>query len=67
MTEQTLTPQISFIEELRGSGWLIGPAWLKQPEREWPEQINIIIASDTEDMPVSKLITQAKGKTTNVQ
>ena len=39
------------IEELKRSECLIGPACLKRPESEWPEQLNLIFASDEENIP----------------
>ena len=32
------------IEELKRSEWLTGLAWLKRPESEGPEQLNLIFA-----------------------
>ena len=43
------TRAISF-EELNSCERLIGPAWLKQPETEWPEQVNLMFASDEESI-----------------
>ena len=40
------------IEELR-SELLIGPAWLKQPQSEWPEKVNLVFAPDEENIPSS--------------
>ena len=34
------------IEELKRIDWLTGPAWLRRPESERPEQVNLIFASD---------------------
>ena len=34
------------VDELKRSEWLTGPAWLKQRENEWPEQVKLTIASD---------------------
>ena len=34
------------VDELKRSEWLTGPAWLKQRENEWPEQLNLTFASD---------------------
>ena len=37
------------VDGTKRSQWLTGPAWLKQPEREWPEQLNLTIASDKQN------------------
>ena len=55
------------IEELKGSEWLTGPAWLKRPQNEWPEQVNLIFASDEENIPSSVLMIQAEEKKAVIQ
>ena len=47
------------VDELKRSEWLTGPAWLKQPESEWPEQVNITFASD-EQMVFSAKVEEKK-------
>ena len=32
------------VDELKRSEWLTGPAWLKERENEWPEQVNLTFA-----------------------
>ena len=44
---ETGTRAINF-DELKRSEWLTGPAWLKQRENEWSEQMNLTFASDEE-------------------
>ena len=55
------------IEELKRSEWLTGPAWLKRPETEWPERVNLIFASDEENLPSSVFMIQAKEKKAVIQ
>ena len=50
------------IEELKRSEWLTGPVWLKRPETEWPEQVNLIFASDEDNIPSSVFMIQAEEK-----
>ena len=37
------------VDELKRSEWLTGPAWLRQRENEWPEQVNLTFASDEQN------------------
>ena len=37
------------VDELKRSEWLSWPAWLKQRENEWPEQLNLTFASDEQN------------------
>ena len=50
------------IEELKRIEWLTAPAWLKRLESEWPEQVNLIFASDEENILSSVFMIQAEGK-----
>ena len=55
------------IEELKRSEWLTAPAWLKRRESEWPEQVNLIFASDEENIPSSVFMIQAEEEKAVVQ
>ena len=55
------------IEELKRNECLIGPAWLKRPEKEWPDQMNLIFASDEENIPSSVFLIQAEEKKAAIQ
>ena len=37
------------VDKLKRSEWLTGPAWLKERENEWPEQVNLTFASDEQN------------------
>ena len=37
------------VDELKRSEWLTGPARLRQRENEWPEQVNLMFASDEQN------------------
>ena len=55
------------IEELKRSEWLTGPAWLKRPESEWPEQVNLTFASDEENISSSVFMIRAEEKKAVIQ
>ena len=55
------------IEELKRSEWLTGPVWLKRPESELPQQVNLTFASDEENIPSSVFMIQAEEKKAVIQ
>ena len=55
------------VQELKRREWLTGPALLKRLESEWPEQVNLVFASDEENIPISVSMIQAEEKKTVIQ
>ena len=55
------------IEELKRSEWLAGLAWLKRPESERPEQVNLTFALDEENIPSSVFMIQAEEEKAVIQ
>ena len=55
------------IEEFERIEWLTRPVWLKRPKIEWPEQVNLIFASDEENTPSSIFMIQAEEKEAVIQ
>ena len=54
-------------EELKRSEWLTRPVWFKRPGSEWPKQVNLIFASDEENIPSSVFMIQAEEKKAVIQ
>ena len=48
------------IKELKRNGVLTGPAWLKRPQNEWPEQMSLTFASEEDKIPTSIFLEQDK-------
>ena len=55
------------IGKLKKNKWLTGLAWLKQPESEWLVQVNLIFASDEENIPSLIFMLQAEEKKAIIQ
>ena len=47
------------VDELKRSEWLTGPAWLKERENEWPEQVNLTFVSDDQN---DQMVFSAKAE-----
>ena len=54
------------VDQLKRSEWLTEPSWLKQPNNEWPEQMNLKFASDKQNEPTA-FISTTKEKERIVQ
>ena len=49
------------VDQLKSSEWLTGPAWVKPPDNEWPDQLNLEFASDEKnEQRALKSITKEK-------
>ena len=55
------------IEKLKRNEWFTGRAWLKRSESKWPEQMNLIFASDEENIPSSVFMIPAEEKKAIIQ
>ena len=55
-------PKQSNIEEIKRIEWPTGPACLKRPENEWPEQLTLIFASVKVNVPSSVFMINADDK-----
>ena len=64
-TQRTLALEQSTLRNL--SAWLSGPAWLKRPENERPEQMNLIFVSDEKNIASSVFMLQAEGMKAIIQ
>ena len=47
--------------DLQASEWLTGPAWLKRPISDWPEQVPLIYATDEEDVSPAAFSASVKN------
>ena len=55
-------PTQSNIEDIKRNEWPTGPACLKRPENEWPEQLTLIFASVKVNVASSVFMIQADDK-----
>ena len=54
------------VDQLKRSEWLTESAWLKQPDNEWPEQVNLEFTSDEQNEQMA-FISTTKEKEPIVQ
>ena len=47
----------SDVDQLKRSEWLTWTPWLKEPDNEWPEQVNLEFASDEQTEQTASLST----------
>ena len=59
-TKRKFARERSILMNSGGMSRSLGPAWLKQPQSEWPEQVNLVFASYEGKIPSSVFMTQTE-------
>ena len=59
-TKRTFARERSILMSSGGMSRSLGPAWLEQPQSEWPEQVNLVFASYEGKIPSSVFMTHTE-------